>query len=266
MNKYTSLFKISFAQEFAYKTNFVMWRVRNVLQIFLIFFLWDSVFANPGRVVFGYDRARILTYVFGILIVKSIVLSSRAIDFPGDISRGDLTNYLLKPVNFIKYWLTRDLSSKALNLFFAFFEAIGIYLLLRPPFFLQTNIFFLLLFLLSLVLAIMIYFFLTLIFGSLPFWVPEQAWGAMFLLFIFTDFLGGGAFPLDILPSLAQKIIYLTPFPYLIFMPLQIYLGKLSLLASVQALVVASIWLGILVFIFNILWHWGLKVYRAEGR
>ena len=103
MNKYLTIFKISFAQEFAYKVNFVMWRVRNVMQIFLVFFLWDSVFSGSERVVFGYDRARILTYIFGILLVKSLVYSSRSIDVAGEISRGDLSNYLTKPISYFRY-------------------------------------------------------------------------------------------------------------------------------------------------------------------
>jgi len=116
MKKYFSVFKISFQQEFVYRLNFIMWRLRNVMQIFLVFFLWDTVFSDPKRVVFGYDREKILTYVFAILIVKAFVLSARAVDVAGDIARGDLTNYLLKPVSYFKYWFTRDISSKSLNL------------------------------------------------------------------------------------------------------------------------------------------------------
>ena len=132
MYKYWAIFRISFQQEFAYRLNFVMWRVRNVLQIFLIFFLWSTVFSDPSKNFFGYDRARILTYVFGILIVKSIVLSARGVLVANDIAGGGLTNYLLKPVGYFKYWLTRDSSSKALNLFFSVFEFSILYLVLKP--------------------------------------------------------------------------------------------------------------------------------------
>ena len=128
MKKYFSVFKISFQQEFVYRLNFIMWRLRNVMQIFLVFFLWDTVFSDPKRVVFGYDRERILTYVFAILIVKAFVLSARAVDVAGDISRGDLTNYLLKPLSYFKYLFTRDISSKSLNLLFATVEFFILYI------------------------------------------------------------------------------------------------------------------------------------------
>jgi ABC-2 type transport system permease protein len=124
MRKYRQVFKISFQQEFAYRVNFILWRLRNVLQIFLVFFLWDTVFSNPGQQVFGYDRKKILTYVFGLLVVRAFVLSSKVSEIGGEISRGDLSNYLIKPVNYLKYWFTRDIASKGLNLSFALVETI----------------------------------------------------------------------------------------------------------------------------------------------
>ena len=172
MNKFLQIFKISFHQEFAYRINFIMWRVRNMFQIFLVFFLWDTIFANSQRIVFGYDRQKMLTYIFGLIIVRALVLSSKANEVGGDISRGDIINLLLKPISYVKYWLTRDLSSKGINLIFAVFETILLYFILRPDFFLQGNILLLLSFATSIVLAILIYFLLLFTIGLVPFWVP----------------------------------------------------------------------------------------------
>ena len=86
-----------------------------MIQIFVTFFLWSTIFSDPGRVVFGYDRAKIITYVFGVMMVKAFVLSSKVSDVSGDVARGDLSNYLVKPLNYFKYWFTRDISAKSLN-------------------------------------------------------------------------------------------------------------------------------------------------------
>ena len=267
MKKYFQVFKISFQQEFAYRINFIMWRVRNLLQIFLVFFLWDTVFASPGRVVFGYDRAKILTYIFGLMIVRAFVLSAKAIEVAGEVSRGDLSNYLVKPVDYFKYWLTRDISSKALNLAFAVGEFTLLYLLLKPPFFLQTNPIFLLAFLLSVCLAMLIYFLLLFITSSVPFWMPEAAWGMHFLItVVILEFLSGALFPLDILPSTLQSILNYTPFPYLIFFPLQVYLGKITGLAMVKGILISAGWAAILYLAMSALWRKGLKIYQAYGR
>jgi ABC-2 type transport system permease protein len=266
MKKYLSIFNISFQQEFVYRLNFVMWRVRNVIQFLLVFFLWDTIFSDPERQIFGYDRAKILTYVFGILILRALIYSSRSIDVAGEIARGDLTNYLLKPVSYFKYWFTRDLSSKGLNIIFALAEASILYLILKPPFFFQTNLLLLVMFAISLVISLILYFLLILFFSTFTFWYSEQAWGAMFLFMIFSDFLGGGIFPIDILPDAAQKIIYSLPFSYLLFVPLQIYLGKYGLLQAINGILIGSVWTIVMYFAVRNLWNKGMKVYRAEGR
>lgn len=265
--RYFSIFKISFQQEFAYRLNFIMWRVRNMMQIFLVFFLWSSVFSDPSITLFGYDRARILTYVFGIMIVKAFVFSSRAVDVPGEISRGEFTNYLLKPIGHFKYWFTRDISSKALNLIFAFFEATVLFLILKPQFFFQSDPVYLLGFVLSVSIAIFIFFVIVFMVAAIPFWYPELSWAVQFLVIvIITEFLSGGLFPLDILPLGLQNFLYLTPFPYLIFQPLQVYLGKVTPMEMTSGLVVSLIWALLLWNLMKLIWQKGLIQYRAEGR
>ena len=267
MRKLLSIFKISFAQEFAYRLNFIMWRVRNVLQILLLFFLWTSVFTDTNRVVFGYDRVKILTYVFGILVVRAIVFSARAVDVSGEIANGDLTNLLLKPVSYFKYWLTRDLSSKALNLAFAFVETGILFIFLKPEIYLQTNGLSLLAFVLSLIVAILIFFSILMIVNFVAFWAPEMGWASQFLfIVVITEILSGTLFPLDILPAGIQKFLYFTPFPYLIFVPIQIYLGKISGMVMFRGILISLFWLMALLLLANRVWRKGLLVYRAEGR
>ena len=267
MSRYFSIFKISLQQEIAYKANFVMWRIRNVFQIFLVFYLWDAIYTDNSRVLFGYDRAQILTYVFGLMIVRALVLSAKANSISGEIASGDFSNYLLKPINFFKYWMTRDVSSKVLNLIFAGFETFLLFLLLKPIFFLQTNPLQLFSFVISIFVAIFIFSMIVFIVSSIPFWNPELAWGAQFILFaIVIEFLSGALFPIDILPSAIQNILYWTPFPYLIFFPLEIYLGKISGIAIVQGITIAVFWSVALWFFMNSIWRKGLKVYQSHGR
>lgn len=267
MSKYFEVFLISFRQEFAYRLNFIMWRVRNVIQIVIVFFLWDTIFAGPGRTIFGYDRSKVLTYVFGLMIVRAFVLSARAVDVGGEVSSGDLNNYLVKPISYFKYWLTRDLSSKALNIFFATFETVVLFLILKPPFYIQTNPFLILAFLFSLILAMLIFFYFLFITSAVPFWSPESTWGAQFLLInVFIEFLSGAMFPLDILPAIAQKILSYTPFPYLIFFPVEVYLGKITGVQLVGGLSISLIWVFILAMVMKYIWGRGFKVYEAYGR
>ena len=267
MKKYLQIFKLSFQQEFAYRLNFIMWRVRNILQVVLTFFLWSSVFRDPQTEVFGYNQEKILTYVFGILILRAIVFSARAVDVAGEISNGDITNFLLKPVSYFKYWATRDIASKALNLSFSIVEITILFLILKPHLFLQVNPVILLAVFVSLILAIILFFCLLFITNLSAFWMPENGWAAQFLfIVIITDFLSGGVFPLDIMPIAFQKILYSTPFPYLLFFPLQVYLGKIGGPEIIRGLTTSIVWIFILITILKYVWAKGLRKYSAEGR
>jgi len=267
VNKYLQIFKISFAQEFAYKANFIMWRVRNVFQIFLIFFLWDAVFSDQGRVVFGYDRTKILTYVFGVMLVRALVLSSKSVDIARDIATGELSNYLLRPISYFKYWFTRDVSSKVLNIMFAVVEFAILYLILKPPFYFQTDIFTNLSFLISVGVAILIFSTLIFIVSTVPFWAPELGWGSHFLVtVVVVESLSGSVFPIDVLPQLVQRVLMITPFPYLIYFPIQVYLGKIGGFQYLQGTLISLLWIVVLWLVLRRVWSKGLKVYQAFGR
>ena len=238
-----------------------------MLQIFVAFFLWDKIFTDPTRIVFGYDRSRILTYVFGIILVRALVLSARAMDVSSDIAQGDLSNYLVKPISYFKYWFTRDISSKALNISFALGEFLILYLILKPPFFFQENLLIIGAFIFSVIIAILIYFFLLFIVSSVPFWSPELGWGShFFVTIILIEFLSGALFPIDILPIGIQKVVMSLPFPYLIYFPVQVYLGKISGIFLVKGLYISLAWVFVLFFAMKFIWKRGLKAYEGIGR
>lgn len=265
--KYLKIFDISLTQEFTYRLSFVLWRFRNVMQILIFFFLWNAVFSGETTQIFGYDRARIFTYAFVLIIVRAFVLSSRSIDVAGQIANGEITNLLLKPINYFRYWITRDFSSKALNIAFGIFEAVILVLILKPDIFLQTDPLYLLAFIFSLLIAVFLFFCLLMLTNFVPFWVPELSWGAQFLVIIvIVEFLSGSFFPLDVFPPIVYQFLRFTPFPYLIFIPIKIYLGSFSLSLVLQSLGIGLVWIFILWKAMNYVWKKGLLVYEGVGR
>lgn len=268
MEKYFSVFKISLAQEFVYKLNFIMWRLRNTIQILVFFFLWSSVFTGGSEVsYFGYSQSSIMAYTFLLVLIRSIVMSTKSTDVSGYVSSGELSNYLLKPINFFKYLLARDSSTKILNIIFSIIEILILYLILKPDLFIQTNMFQIFLFIISLIIASFIFFSIVMLANSAPFWVPEIGWGVQFLVIvIFVEFLSGAFFPLDVFPKPLFEFLKLTPFPYLVFMPIQTYLGNMDLLENTKNILIGGLWAIILWLIMNKVWKKGLKIYEAVGR
>src|SRR3989344_3347986 len=119
MKKYLTVFSLSFQNEFTYRLNFILWRFRNVLRILMTFFLWQVVFSTRTT-AFGYSHSRMFSYILFVFVIQALVMAAPSNDnIGGEIGNGDLSNYLVKPISYLKYWLTRDLASKLLNALFA---------------------------------------------------------------------------------------------------------------------------------------------------
>ncbi len=250
---------------FAYRLNFFLWRFRGIVTFLTLIFFWRAVY-GARQEVFGYQQGQMLTYVVGMSILQGIILSTRTGDLAAMIKNGDLVNkYLLRPWNVVLVWFFRDLSDKFLNLIFIILEVTLLIKFLNLPFYFpnQPNFFFI--FVLACLAALILNFLISYLLSCLAFWV-DNVWAPKWLFgVIFLEFLAGRFFPLDILPQPLYQLVRLTPFPYLIYFPLQIYLEKVSLQQSLRGLVVLIFWLFFFVKITQLVWKKGLKDYGAFG-
>jgi len=239
-----------------------MWRIRQIFAFLIPYFLWRSILGGGGE-IYGYAFSGIMTYLFGTTILRSLVMGSRTVDLGWMINSGYLSIPLMKPLSVFKFFFTRDLADKLFNLSFIFFEIPLILLVFRPPVFLQTDLVAVLIFTASLIMAILLYFFINIIFGSLAFWTRD-VWAPRFLLMVIMEFATGAMFPLDMLSSSLTRVLYFTPFPYLLFVPLKLYLGELT--SPVGFLAAQLGWLLVIYFLARAVWQKGLHSYEAEGR
>lgn len=262
MKKYLSLFTTTLQEIFAYRLNMLMWRVRQVFVFLIPFFIWRAVLGGGGD-IYGYSFAAIMTYLFGTTILRSLVMGSRTVDLGWMINSGALTIPLMRPLGIFRFFFTRDLADKLFNLSFIMIEIPLLIWIFHPPVFIQTNPVYLALAIVSIILAVLIYFFINIIFGSLAFW-SRDVWAPRFLLMVIMEFATGAMFPLDMLPDLWQKIMLLTPFPYLLYVPLKIYLNQD--ISTSAHLLTGLAWTCLLGVLTHLIWRKGMQSYEAEGR
>lgn len=264
ISKYWVVLRLTWEEYFVWRVNFVLWRVRQLLQLITLYFFW-SVALSGQQELLGYTQAGILTYILGTQLMRSIVLSSRSIDVAGEIHDAKLTNYLIRPVSYFGFWAARDISDKFLNIAFSLVEVALIIAVFGPPLVFQQDAFFLSLTLLTAVMAIILYFLFSFLLSLTAFWVRD-IWAPRFLSFVILEFFAGGFFPVDILPRPLFILVSATPFPYLIYFPIKIYLGQLPPLQILAGLVIMLFWIAVLTGSLNYVWNRGLRVYSAEGR
>lgn len=235
------------------------------MRILMTYFLWNSIFSQ-NKIAFGYTKEQMMTYVFLVLLVTSFVMSAPSNDnVGGEISDGTLNNFLVRPIGYLRYWLTRDLASKFLNILFATFEFGLLWFLFRPQIYFSHSPIQLLLGITLILISSFTYYLITKLAISIAFWTPENTWGLMFIVLVFVEILAGSIFPLDLLPKSVITLLQLTPFPYMVYYPIAILVGRIDTTIAVRiifqslALLTVSYWLAMKV------WRKGLKNYAAVG-
>lgn len=264
MYKYYLVARNTWDEILSYRVNFMLWRIRAVLSLLINYFLWTSVMPDQGT-LFGYSKSLMVSYVLIAPLVFSIVFSTRTHEIAENINNGDLSYFLTKPFGYFKYWFSRDIGDKAMNLAFSLVEFILFVLILRPDIFIQTNLFYILMFFTSLLLAIVLMFFIGCLMSMIGFWSPE-VWAPRFIFYTLVSFFAGSLFPLDILPAPLFNFLKLLPFTYLQYFPIKVYLGQLSLVEILQGFGVVIVWVLIAYFSLSFVWKKGLKMYTASGR
>lgn len=264
MNKYLRIIGITWAEMLEYRLNFVLWRVRWVLQRLVVYFLWRALFSS-GEAFFGYSQSMILTYVLLTNVVATFVTGTRTMEVGNIIRQGDLSNILIRPINFFSLFIARDTADKLLNLLFGIGEVAILIFLLRPQVYLQMSLSVLTLAIVAAALGVVIFFYFSLLISFLAFWLPD-VWAPRFLSFVIMEFFTGALFPLDILPKPIYTLAQFLPFQYFMYFPTKLYLGGMTTTQLVTGMAVGLVWAVGLGYLAHVVWQRGLRVYTSEGR
>ena len=264
MQKYLTLFSLSWQRHLEVRSDFFFERIRSLSIMVSLYFLWSALISYREGLL-GYTRQQLLTYVLVMTLLRAFVLACVTDRIPTEISRGKISDILLRPLSYMGFWATQDAANKSLNLISAILEVLVFTFLVSAPFFVSTNPLLHLAFIATTLGAMVLYFQMSFLLGVMGFWTA-QSWGPRFCFEIILEFCAGAYFPIDFLPRGVQLVLSVLPFPYLIFYPLSIYLGKATNQEILMCFLMQAIWIGFFVYLNRVLWRKGLKVYGAEGR
>jgi ABC-2 type transport system permease protein len=250
----------------AYRANFFL-EIFGMMALFgAILFLWISVYANSaGGIVGGYTLSEMLTYIVGGAFLSSIVMSTTQGDeIDQEINEGLVSNYLLKPLNVSLYWFSRDISRKILTTFFGIISFIILFYAARnfllPPaslvMFAASVIF--------VIMGMFLHFEIFYITAVASFWLG-RTWGFRFAIRVIMEIATGAVIPLSLIPGLGGDILRFLPFKFLVYFPLQIYLGKFSASEIANEFLQFIAWIFFLGIAAWYLWRRGIKNYTASG-
>src|SRR5439155_12346353 len=119
-------------------------------------------------------------------------------------------------------------------------------------------------FLVSVVLTALLQFFTSYMMAMLAFWVLEVS-TFIFILYAFEYIASGHLFPLDILPPALERALYFTPFPYQLYFPVGIYMGKTTGAELARGFGMQIFWVLFAYGAARFAWQRGIKKYAAVG-
>ncbi len=267
LKKYLHVVTIGIQNNLTYRFNFLARTLFGFIPLVAMLFVWRAIYTGkgPAAVVGSYTLSEMISYYLVVTVVDALTaVNEDDWQNAADIKDGNINQVLLKPIDYLSYRLCLFFSGRLSYLAVAVVPLSLFILYYHRYFALPANWTCLWFFALSTALTALLQFFVSYTMAMLAFWVLEVS-TFIFIVFAFEYIASGHMFPLDILPHGLQQAIFLTPFPYQMYFPVSIYMGKATGSALFQGLGIQAAWVVLAYALARFAWGRGIKKYSAVG-
>ena len=267
MKKYLHVLNIGIQNNLTYRFNFLARTVFGLIPLIAILYMWKTIYTGKGTgsMVGSYSLAEMISYYLLVTVVDALTaVNEDDWQIAADIKDGNISQFLLKPIDYLAYRLCLFLSGRLTYLALAAVPLALFILYLRQYFVLPASWAALGFFLVSTVLTALLQFFISYSLAMLAFWVLEVS-TFIFIVFAFEYIASGHLFPLDILPHGVEQALFFTPFPYQLYFPVSIYMGKTAGTELARGLAIQAGWVVAAYLLARFAWSRGIKKYSAVG-
>jgi ABC-2 type transport system permease protein len=267
MKKYWHVINVGIQNNLTYRLNFLARAVFGLIPLIAILYVWQKIYSGKaaGATVGPYSLGEMISYYLLTTVVDALTaVNEDDWQIAADIKDGNISQFLLKPIDYLWYRLCLFLSGRVTYLAVAVTPLTIFILYLHQYFVLPPNWAAFGGFLISTVLTGLLQFFMSYSMAMLAFWVLEVS-TFIFILFAFEYLASGHLFPLDILPPGLQQALFFTPFPYQLYFPVSIYMGKASGADMLRGLLIQVLWVFAAYCAARFAWRRGIKKYSAVG-
>ena len=267
VKKYWHVINIGFQNNLQYRFNYLTRTLFSFIPLLAMLSLWRTIYAGNERAgeQNGFSQEQMIFYYLLVAVVDVFTaVNEDDWQIAADIREGNISQFLLKPIDYLWYRLCLFLSGRIAFVTLALLPLAAFLFYFRHYVQLPASVTAWMVFPVSLVLTALLQFFISYAMAMLAFWLLEIS-TLIFILFAFEYLASGHLFPLDILPAGLKQILFCTPFPYQLYFPIQIYLGKVAGLELWRGLLIQSLWVLVAYAFARAMWRRGIKKYSAFG-
>ena len=260
---YQRLWQVNWAEQWQYRANSIMYLLYWIVSPIIYLAVWTSI-ANSKGDVNGLTANDFVTYYMTMLVVDQITSNITIHIFAYKVQDGSLSSELIRPIHpMLTTTLVNNVAFKILTIMGLIPSWIILFFLFKPDFS-GVSLVGVLLSIPVMMVAFIIGFLLSATIVSLAFWTTRvysihEFYFALILLF------SGQFVPLPLMPQVIQNIAQYLPFQLLLYFPIQLILGKLSIDQIILGYIMAGVWLVVAILAFNCVWRQGVKQYSAVG-
>ena len=229
--------------------------------------LWHTIYANGNGAEAhnGFSQAQMIFYYMLVAVVDVFTaVNEDDWQIAADIREGNISQFLLKPVDYLWYRLCLFFSGRIAFIMMAIVPLAVFIFCYRTYFVAPVSGMALAIFPVSLVLTALLQFFISYTMAMLAFWLLEIS-TLIFILFAFEYLASGHLFPLALLPAPLYHVLMCTPFPYFLYFPISVYMGKIAGPDLWTGLAMQAGWVLLAYGMARFMWRRGIKKYSAFG-
>jgi ABC-2 type transport system permease protein len=267
MKKYWYVLGIGVQNNLAYRFNFFARTIFGFIPLVAIIFVWRTIYSSKpaGADVGSYSLPQMISYYLLVTIVDALTaVNEDDWQIAADIKDGNISQFLLKPFNYLTFRLCMFFSGRITYLAVAATPLAIFIFCFRHYFVLPPSWTAFGWFAFSCFLTALLQFFTSYAMAMLAFWVLEVS-TFIFILFAFEYIASGHLFPLDILPPILERVMFYTPFPYQLYFPVSIYMGKVTGRELLSGVAIQAFWVFLAFLIAKLAWSRGIRKYSAAG-
>ena len=261
LSVYNTRLRLAIATLTQYRASLLLWIAGLIVEPVVYMAVWTQVTREVGTVE-GYSGADFAAYYLTWMLVRhfTVALSPDAIE--RRVRNGEFSPLLLQPIHPIHTDIADVIGYKIVALPALALTLLGLALVFPPS--ITLRMWSIPAFIVAVVLGFPIRFLFSWLLGLAAFWTT-WARSIYRLAGVAEIFLTGRLAPLALLPVWAQIMAAVLPFRWMIAFPVEVLLGKLSPQEVLIGLAVQVMFIGLLVLLLRLIWHFGIRRYSAVG-
>jgi ABC-2 type transport system permease protein len=259
---YAEFIRVGFVNTLAYRLRYYTGIVTYFIYVSVYYFIWKAIYENSTSIE-GFDFGHMLTYIAVGWIIRSFYFNNIDQDIAYAVTEGKLAMDLIKPVNPQFMYIAQALGESLFRLGMLTAPTavvlLVVYPIQRPASALHFAGFFA-----SVVLSFFIVAGINFTVGTFAIRL-KSILGLLRAKYFLLELFSGLLIPISFFPHIFQNMFSVLPFQYISYIPVLIYLGKISGMGIVKALAVQVFWILVLLAIGDAMWRWSSRKITIQG-